>query len=339
VKKLNGRGEQGEGLERALLAPARQCPAYTSSMSAGTDPAGIVSERLRKRFGALLVLQSVSFMAPRGKVTLLAGRNGAGKTTWLRAALGLARADEGWVRFGSLDVSHARPMVAVVPDEPSVYGRFSGHRNLRLLSGVRRPARLRLAQVQELLGLDDPLLRRRANRYSLGQRRRLATAAALLRQPRYLFLDEPTVGLDPLSWRAVSDALLDLAHSGSTVLLTGQDFSGIQGLCHHIAVLHGGLIVFEGPIESFLRRRAPRVRVVLQDLQELASGLDRPVEIVDSGTLDVPCADERDADAVLEQVRSLGLPFRSLAVTHDNLSEAFIALHHECEEARRADEV
>lgn len=298
-------------------------------MNACAPHEGVFSRQVCKRYRASSVLGSVTFAAPAGEVTLLAGRNGAGKTTWLRVALGMARPDRGVVLYGSDGIDTVRSRAAVVPDEPSVYGRFNGHANLRLLSGVRRPDRERLREIREMLGLDDVFLRLRARRYSLGQRRRLAIAAALLREPRYVFLDEPTIGLDPVAWEAVRAALRDLAGRGATVILTGQDFAEMERVSDRIAILHDGSIVFEGSAEALLRRRPPRVRVVLEDAAQLAARLRRPATLRNASTVDVACADDDDAAAVIGQVRADGATFRSLSIERDSLGEAFLAIHSE----------
>lgn len=299
--------------------------------------AGIVSDEVSKSFGSVPVLRRVSFEAPAGQATLLAGRNGAGKTTWIRVALGLAGADSGRVHFGrGRSVDQVRGGVAIVPDEPSVYPALNGHANLRLLSGIRTADPQNLDRIREMLGLDDAFLAMRASGYSLGQRRRLAIAAALLREPRYLFCDEPTIGLDPVAWVAVREALRDLLDRGAAVLITGQDFTALESLCDQVALLRDGAIAFEGDVETFLSRRASRVRVVVPDAAALASRLDRQRMVRDRETVDIPCTDAEDARALMEWIRSSDVVFSSLSVERDSLEEAFLAIHSEREGASDA---
>lgn len=292
---------------------------------------GINSDRVVKRFGRRTALKSVSFWAPPGMITLLAGRNGAGKTTWVRVAVGLARPSGGGVRFAGQRVGGARESLAFVPDEPPVYGRLSGYANLRCLSNRRRPSAARMAEVREMLALDDSLMRQRTKGYSLGQRRRLAIGCALLREPRYLFLDEPTIGLDPVAWAAVREALRGCAARGTTVLLTGQDFGELETIFDRIAILADGVIAFEGDGTSLLHRRPPRVRVAMARPHGLGLRIDRPWTRVDSSTLEFSCRDEYDARQTLNRIRELGGEFTELGIKYDTLEEAFLALHAELE--------
>ncbi len=287
---------------------------------------GIVSEDVSKQYRKVRVLRSVSFSVSAGEVLLLAGKNGAGKTTWIRVALGLASASGGRVAFSGRDVRGARDAVAFVPDEPAVYPGLSGHANLRILSGIRKPSPRRVSCLREALALDESFLRMRARGYSLGQRRRLAIAAALLREPAYLFLDEPTVGLDPSAWDRVRTALLALAGDGTTVILTGQDFGEMQSLAGRIAVLHAGSIAFEGAVQELLRRRRPRVRVASSMVHEIAARLGRECTSLGPDRIDINCLDDREAQVTLEAARSLRIPLQSLSIEHDTLEEAFLAL-------------
>jgi ABC-2 type transport system ATP-binding protein len=305
-------------------------------MGVDADHDGIESRSVSKRYGSSRVLESVTFKAPKGELTLLAGRGEAGKTTWIRVALGMTEADEGEVRFASRAITEVRHRVALVCDEPPVHGGLDGYTNLRLLCGVRRSDARRRREVRRSLALDDALLTRRVRCYSLGQRRRLAIAAALLREPSYLFLDEPTVGLDPVAWEAVHTALVDLASRGAAILVTGTDLGEMESLVDRVAVLHRGSIVFEGEVEAFLRRRPPRVRVILDDATRLVSRLRRSATLGDDYTVDIICADDRDAVAAVGQIRALDVPFRTLSIVRDSLSEAFQAIHAEHEGAAGA---
>ncbi len=293
----------------------------------GAAGEGVCSERVSKRFGHKEVLSSVSFRAPAGRVTLLAGRNGVGKTTWIRIATGLARGDDGSVSFDGMPLCGVRDDLAVVSDEPPVYGQFSGRTNLHLLSGRRKLSSSRLAEVCEMLTLDEALLRQPARGYSLGQRRRLAAAAALLREPQFLFLDEPTIGLDPIAWSAVRGALRESAERGATVLLTGQDFGEFESLADNVVVLADGQVSFEGRTQELLKKRPPRVRMVLAHPEEVRGYIDRPCVRIDQSTLEFLCEDEGDARALLASVRELPLDFTSIGVVQDSLQEAFLELH------------
>ena len=205
----------------------------------------LVTRELFKRFGDRWALKGLSFVARPGVVTLLAGRNGAGKTTWMRVATGLARPSSGAVLFGGQPAAKFRRRLAAVFDDArstrcSPPGRTSTCFRAGAPRALGRPGR-------SCPELDlDPLLPVRADGLSFGQRKRLAVAAALLRRPAWLLLDEPSVGLDSEAWGRVSRALRRLAAEGTGVLVTGQDLKNLEDLADEIVVIRDGAAAFAG---------------------------------------------------------------------------------------------
>lgn len=289
---------------------------------------GIATLELQKRFGDNTVLHSFSFVAPPGEVTLVAGRNGAGKTTWVRLALGMARPSAGCILYDDQPVGLVRRKVAAVLDEPPVYPRLSGMENLRQLSGLSRPDSSAMADVINMLNLEPSFLKMRASEYSLGQRRRLSVAAALLRQPSYLFLDEPTIGLDPVAWAMVKEAIGRLKADGCTVVLTGQDFTEVESIVEQIVVLKHGEAAFCGTSREFLTRRPPRVRISTTDYEQLSrmfpTGAVTGSEV--EPIFEVPCQDQAEAQAVMDTMLGLGIQLRGIAIVNDNLEQAFLSI-------------
>jgi branched-chain amino acid transport system ATP-binding protein len=211
---------------------------------------------LHVRLGGSHVLQGVGFDVPEGAVTALLGRNGVGKTTTLRALLGLVPA-EGRVTFGGREITNepthriVQRGVGYVPEDRDVFSRLTVSENLQL---ARRNGSARLPYVYELF----PELRERgaqaAGTLSGGQQQMLAIARALLNENRILLVDEPTKGLAPLLVTQVAHALERVCEE-STVLLVEQNLAVVRRVAEHAVVLDSGRVVHTGPARGLLDDR------------------------------------------------------------------------------------
>jgi sodium transport system ATP-binding protein len=214
-------------------------------------------ENLRKTYGKTVALDCVSFVAPDGLVTGLLGPNGAGKTTVLRALTGLVKPDKGNATVDGRDVQDhplaARARLGVLPELVGLYDHLTVREHLAYsaeLHGVSAPHRSRAVELQlEQLGL-MPLAGRRAGQLSLGQRRRVALARALVHDPPNVVLDEPTSGLDVLSAREVRREVRRLADAGCAVMLSSHVMPEVSAVCDRIVILSRGRVVASGtPVE------------------------------------------------------------------------------------------
>ena len=206
----------------------------------------------RTRFGRPVVaVDSLDLVVPARGVHGLLGPNGAGKSTTLRMLLGLARPTRGEIRVLGEPVprrlSAVMPRVGAVVDEPGFVPSFTARRNLMLLaraSGVsRHHVDAALGQVG-LTGRD----RERYGSYSAGMRQRLAIAAALMRSPDLLVLDEPTDGLDPAGARDIRDLIRALGDHGVSVLLVSHNLAEVQQVCHSVSILAEGRLLASGSV-------------------------------------------------------------------------------------------
>lgn len=228
-------------------------------------PAVISLRGVEKSFGDLRVLRGVDLDVPRGTIFALLGSNGAGKTTLVRILSTLLRADAGAAAVAGREVT-SDP--AGVREEISLTGQFAavdevltGRENLALVARLRH-LRNPGAVADALLGrfsLTDAGARA-AGTYSGGMRRRLDIAMSLVGDPRVIFLDEPTTGLDPEARREVWDTVRSLADGGTTVLLTTQYLDEAERLADRIAILHEGRILVEGTLDD-LKALLPPARV------------------------------------------------------------------------------
>ncbi|WP_433384039.1 ATP-binding cassette domain-containing protein [Actinoplanes sp. CA-142083] len=203
-----------------------------------------VSE-LRKRFGASVALDGMTFTAGPGLVTAFVGPNGSGKTTTMRVVLGLDRPDAGTALVGGRPyVTLDRPLthLGALIDPGALQPGRSGRNHLLWLAQSQGLGARRVDEVLDLTGL-RPVARRQANGYSLGMRQRLGIAAALLGDPPMLMLDEPFNGLDPEGFVWMRGLLRSLADEGRAVLVSSHLMSELQDIAGHVVVVGAGRVV------------------------------------------------------------------------------------------------
>jgi ABC-2 type transport system ATP-binding protein len=222
------------------------------------EPAPIEVRGLCKRYGELTAVDNVDLQVEAGDVFGYLGPNGAGKTTSLRMMLGLIRPRAGTVRlFGRDPQATVRALegVAGFVEAPSFYPYLNGRTNLELLASLDGgDARQRIEEALETVGLAERAKDRVGN-YSHGMRQRLGIAAALLRRPRLLLLDEPATGLDPAGMRDMRDLIRDLSRQGMTVLLSSHLLGEVEDLCNRVAIVQRGGVAYQGSLAD-LRRQA-----------------------------------------------------------------------------------
>lgn len=233
---------------------------------------------LAKHYGSVRALDGISFSVAAGEIFGLLGHNGAGKTTAIRVLTGRTLPTAGEARIAGFDVVHqldrVKPLINLVFEEPNLYERLTGRENLRFFVDLYgMPA----GRVDELLKLVDltTVANRKVKTYSSGMKQRLLVARALVNNPRILFLDEPTRGLDPSSAREIRNIVAHLSHEGTTVFLTTHYMEEADELCHRVAFLSQGKIVaLDTPRELKLRFGQRTVIVLLRNRQEETLRLD-----------------------------------------------------------------
>ena len=213
---------------------------------------------LCKRYGELVAVKDVDLTVEPGDVFGYLGPNGAGKTTSLRMMLGLIRPSAGSVRLFGRDPQAtvaALEGVAGFVEAPSFYPYLSGLVNLELLASLDGgEAKLLIPEALEIVGLTDRA-KDKVGAYSHGMRQRLGIAAALLRQPRLMLLDEPATGLDPAGMRDMRDLIRELSARGMTVMLSSHLLGEVEELCNRVAIVRKGGVAYQGSLAE-LRRQA-----------------------------------------------------------------------------------
>jgi ABC-2 type transport system ATP-binding protein len=271
-------------------------------MTITSSHSAIRAAGLRKSFGDHLVLDGIDLDVPQGTVFALVGPNGAGKTTTIQILSTLIGADAGEVRVGGHDVANdpdaVRAVIGVTGQFSAVDNLLTGTENLTLMADLRhlgrREGRRRAAELLERFDLVEAAGKPAAT-YSGGMKRRLDLAMGLVGDPRIIFLDEPTTGLDPRSRRTMWQIIRDLVAGGVTILLTTQYLEEADELADRIALLDHGRLVAEGTPDA-LKRRIPGGHIRLEFAS--ADGLDAAARTLGEAT--------RDDDALTLQVPSDG---------------------------------
>jgi len=217
-------------------------------------------DQLTKSYGDLTAVDRISFSVPGGEIFGFLGPNGAGKTTTINLLTGLARATSGSARISGFDcardIKKAQQIMGIVPDESNLYDEFSGFENLSFcaaLYGMRKDDRQKRAnELLQQFGLAEAK-RKPFRAYSRGMKRKLTIAAGIIHDPKILFLDEPTTGIDVASARQIRQLIQTLNQKGTTIFLTTHYIEEAERLCKRIAFIVGGKIVRIGHLDELMR--------------------------------------------------------------------------------------
>jgi ABC-2 type transport system ATP-binding protein len=234
----------------------------------------------RRRKGHTVAVDGLDLAVPEGGVFGFLGPNGSGKTTTIRCVLGLARPTQGSVRLLGRPVPDGLAasirQVGAIVETPALFPTMSGRDNLKLLGAIDHIGSKRVDRALEEVGLSDRG-DDQVKKYSLGMRQRLALAAALLKDPALLILDEPANGLDPAGIRGVRELLRGLAVQGRTVFVSSHLLAEIQHTCDRLAILHRGRCVTEGTVDEVIAAagHTAAMLVTVDDLSGALGVLDR----------------------------------------------------------------
>src|SRR5262245_16487380 len=294
---------------------------------------------LEKRFGSVVALDRVSMEVQEGEIFGLLGPNGAGKTTLISIAAGLLEPTAGQVTLLGRPVRagdrEQKAILGLVPQEIAIYPELSARENLaffgRLYGMSGPPLAQRVDEMLHAVGLSERA-DHRAGTFSGGMKRRLNLAAGLVHQPRLLFLDEPTIGVDPQSRNHIFEEVRRLNASGVTILYTSHYMEEVQALCTRIAILDRGKLIACDTLPGLLRLlsgvvrfRVPQVTAALR--QRLQQNPHARLIERDGDPAELQC---RDVKATLLQLvailNELDVPLTSLEMEEPNLERVFLHL-------------
>jgi ABC-2 type transport system ATP-binding protein len=311
--------------------PTRKTPRRAVIVGPPVGEAVIELIGVTKGYGRRLALDGLDLAVPSGGVFGLLGENGAGKTTALRCMLGLVRPTSGVCRVlgvdSGRDLHRVIGRVGALIETPGLTGTMSGRRNLALLARLDRIGPAGVDRALLAAGLaeraDDPV-----NTYSLGMRQRLGIAAALLRDPELVVLDEPSNGLDPAGIAGIRQLLLGLAAEGRTVIVSSHLLDEVERTCDRLAVIDAGRCVASGPIGDVLATAGVGTLMVgVADLQAARNALaEAGIEAaVVEGNLRVT-HDPADAARVTEILAAKGLYVSEIRHERPTLESVFFGL-------------
>jgi ABC-2 type transport system ATP-binding protein len=298
----------------------------------------VTATGLRKSYGEKIVLDGIDLSVAEGTVFALLGPNGAGKTTTVQILSTLLCADGGEARVGGHDLARdpnlVRAVIGVTGQFSAVDSLLTGQENLSLMADLRHlgkpEGRRRVAELLEQFDLVEAARKPLAT-YSGGMRRRLDLAMTLVGDPRIIFLDEPTTGLDPRSRHTMWQIIRDLVTDGVTIFLTTQNLEEADQLADRIAVLDQGKLVAEGTPDELKRLVAGgHIRLQFVDingLESAARALSGSSRDDDALTLQVPSdGGVRSLRAVLDQLDVESIEVDTLSIHTPDLDDVFFAL-------------
>ena len=326
-------------------------------MSNSSMESAIFAEGLTKSFGAVRALRGIDLAVPRGTVLGVLGPNGAGKTTAVRILTTLLLPDSGRALVEGRNVvreaAAVRRLIGLSGQSAAIQEELTGRENLEIIGRLYHlswpAARARAVALLAQFGLVDAA-DRPAKTYSGGMQRRLDLAASLVGDPRVLFLDEPTTGLDPRSRLGMWDIIRSLVEGGTTLLLTTQYLDEADELADQIVVIDHGLVIAAGTAEELKSRVGGDVlEFTVPDRSRISDAVSAVAPIGESA----PHADKetgvvsvgvggRGSDALIEAVRGLdagAVRTQGLALRRPSLDDVFLALtgHAAEEEGAGAD--
>jgi ABC-2 type transport system ATP-binding protein len=306
-------------------------------------PSILEANQLVKKYGNFTAVNGVSFDIRAGEIFGLLGPNGAGKTTIISMLSTLYAPTSGDATVAGYSVvkdpSSVRQVIGVVPQDLALYDDLSGRENLAFwgkMYGITRwELGSRIEEVLEQIGLRDKASQR-VKTYSGGMKRRLNIGVGLLNRPRLLIMDEPTVGIDPQSRRAILDAIKELNREGMSILYTTHYMEEAQELSNRIGIMDHGSLIALGTQKELSRQIGENDTLILhidasQDGETLASGIRSIAGVMRAEASDhkvaviAPEAEEILVPAITK-ASSLGIKIRSVDIQEPDLEAVFLSI-------------
>lgn len=288
----------------------------------------VETRNLTKRYGRINAVDGLDLTVRRGEVYGFLGPNGAGKTTTLRMLLGLVRPTSGSasVLGGEPGAPEGLKRVGALVESPAFYPYLSGRDNLRVIARYCGAPPSRVDEMLETVELSGRA-KDRFKKYSLGMKQRLGVAAALLKDPELLILDEPTNGLDPKRMADMRELIRRLGRGERTVLLSSHLLREVEQICDRVGVIRKGRLVAEGTVAELRSKAGLLVRAApLEDAAKIAEGLVGVEEVEVSGGLLRLTTDPGRAAEINRRLVSAGLDVSELRPAEQSLEEVFLEL-------------
>ncbi len=286
-------------------------------------------QNLRKQYGRITAVDSLNLEIPKGTIYGILGPNGSGKTTTLGMVLDVINRTSGeYLWFGQPGSKETRKRIGAILEAPLFYPYLSGYNNMRVVAQIKDASMDEIEPLLDLVGLlerkDYPF-----KTYSLGMKQRLAIAAALLRKPEVLILDEPTNGLDPQGIVEIRELVRKIGSQGVTILLASHLLDEVEKVCSHVAVLQKGKLLYSGLVEemkpgqAFLILQAPNMAALQAAVKALPGYRSAKVE---EGKLHVTFSNSPDPAVINQLLMQQEVPLSHLVLRKSTLEEQFLEL-------------
>lgn len=301
------------------------------------------ANNLVKKFGDLTAVDDVSFEIYEGEIFSLLGPNGAGKTTTISMLSTLLTPTSGDAMINGFSIKNdnmqVRNYIGIVPQEIALYDDLTALENLyywgRLYNLSGRALELRVAEVLEQIGLTDRA-KDRIKTYSGGMKRRVNIAAGLLHKPKLLFMDEPTIGIDPQSRRMILDKVKELNQQGMAILYTTHYMEEAQELSNRVGIIDHGKLIAVGTQEQLTKQVGENdsIHILTDPMDDLSSiaaklqgfdGITR-VTVDESGLNLITSNAETNLAPIIQEVSQAGARIKSIEIIEPNLETVFLHL-------------
>lgn len=303
---------------------------------------GITVQNLKKQFRGFHALDNLSFAIGQGELFGILGPDGAGKTTLCRIVAGLMKPSSGSVTVGPFDVADQsekmKSFTGYMPHNYGLYGDLTVEENINFYADIfrvnKKERKERMDRVLDLTGL-APFIKRRSQFLSGGMKQKLQLSCALIHTPKYLILDEPTYGVDPISRREFWKLLIELLQEGLTIMLSTSYMDEAQR-CSRIALLYEGKILRQGPPDDIIKAMPGlMLEILTPDAMETAKRLrsQRWVRNVTTygDRIHILASAEMKKEAVLQHIEAEKIPISQVEEISPSLEDSFIFLVEEAE--------
>lgn len=296
-------------------------------MAAAIETKKLTKSYKSRQYGRINVVDSLDLHVEEGEIFGFLGPNGAGKTTTIKMLLGIIypTSGEGYVLGKEIGDMEVHKIISYLPERPYYYEHMTGPEILRFygsLFGVNDEAKFQ--QLLEKVNLHRDTTKS-ISQYSKGMQQRIGLAQSLINDPKLLFLDEPTGGLDPIAHREIRDLILSFRDEGRTVFISSHELSEVELICDRVAIINRGVIARQGKLTELLR--GGRVEITVEDVpaqmfhdMKLADANVR--ELPTGLLLDIP--EENDVNAVIDSVRSTRGKVVSVVPRKKRLEDLFV---------------
>ena len=283
---------------------------------------------LTKRFGRASAVDHVSMTVNKGDIYGFIGKNGAGKTTFMRVVLGLSAPTEGTVElFGGLSPEEAGKKIGALIEAPGIFPHCTAKENMKRFAILKDEDESKIDGLLDFVGLGD-VGNKKAGKFSLGMKQRLAIAIAMLGDPELLILDEPVNGLDPTGMKEIRDLILRLnREKGITVLISSHLLDELSKIVTRYGIINNGVLVDEIDASEMKAKTGHRLIIVVDDVEKAVSLLEKEVGKdsigINGHAIGLSSGLDRTAELNALLVKN-GVAVSSLSVKTDGLEKYFI---------------